>query len=143
MSIRKPNRLSKDSLHHPKSKGTEYKRFNGETAIRGERWNGSADWDEPEGFSNRVHTVEGTAKPSNVASQGKPPLPAPPLGSAYQPAVPDLFGRPAMRVEENQRPRIISPEAEAPAVYALKKAKEKDEADRGWRFRFNQEKGDY
>ena len=108
--MRKPNKPSKDSLRHPKSKGTEYKRFNGETAIRGDRWNGAADWDEPGGFNNRVHTVVGTTPQSNCRERQNP-VPAPPMSRTYVPLNPDIFNRPAMSVEENKRPQIIEPGA--------------------------------
>ena len=92
-----------------------------------------------------ARSVEGHTPQSN--SRERPAnLPAPPVGGRYEPAVPDLFGRPAMSVSENSRPKVIDPNAEAPVVYQLKNKKTNnnnndDSTNKGWRYKFEQEGG--
>ena len=67
----------------------------------------------PDNTSNSIgyaHSVEGTQLQSNCRER-QAPQPAPPMSRSYVPANPDLFNRPAMRLEENKQPQIINPGA--------------------------------
>ena len=75
-------------------------------------------------FANNVKTVEGIRKPSNVKQHPAPAMVKPkPMKMAYN------------------RPGEHSPATDnQPEVYALKEAQKKDEANRGWRYKFDQER---
>ena len=74
-------------------------------------------------FGSNVRTVEGTAKPTGRIKTTPAPRPV-------QPAPTRLAYKDTEPLTDNQ-----------PEVRALKQAQKKDEASRGWRYKFEQEGG--